>query len=249
MQYSTQPEGSILGMFEIMIRITLIDIFQELQSSFAWHPGMQIPDATMQISFLKDLATPRNAASPFTFVRYLQEKKRFNEFLNLSTFLPTRLEYDDYMRWCAEKFTGVTTYNSEVQAVHPRWSADKSTVEAFTVTYKDRISGKTHETIARNVVISTGGSPNIPPQLESFTKPERNAPLAKVVHSSQFMTSISKIEGKAFAVIGSGQSAAEIFMDLCTRFPNSEVTLLCRSDALKPSDDSPLYVYLPFAFE
>lgn len=195
----------------------------------------------MQISFLKDLATPRDPTSPFSFVKYLQEKKRFNEFLNLGTFLPTRLEYDDYMRWCAEKFLSTTTFNAEVERVEPYWNSDGSKVNFFTVTYKNRRTCDVYKTKARHVVISAGGKPNMPRHFEYFSIQKEHAPLAKIVHSSQYMTSMPKLKKtNSFAVVGGGQSAAEIFIDLCTRFPKSEVTLVCRSDALKPSDDSPL---------
>jgi L-ornithine N5-oxygenase len=43
-----------------------------------------------------------------------------------------------------------------------------------------------------------------------------------------------------FAVVGSGQSAAEIFNDLSERFPNAEVKLIIKGASLRPSDDSPL---------
>ena len=42
--------------------------FLERQESFAWHAGMQIPGAKMQISFIKDMATMRNPRSEFTFL-------------------------------------------------------------------------------------------------------------------------------------------------------------------------------------
>jgi len=40
-------------------------------------------------------------------------------------------------------------------------------------------------------------------------------------------------------VIGGGQSAAEVFMDLVSRFGDAEVSLIARGEALMPSDDSP----------
>jgi lysine/ornithine N-monooxygenase len=43
-----------------------------------------------------------------------------------------------------------------------------------------------------------------------------------------------------FVVVGSGQSAAEIFDDLWNRFSEAKVTLVIRGAALRPSDDSPL---------
>lgn len=52
----------------------------------------------MQISSLKDLATPSEPRSRFTFLNYLFEKGRLNQFINLGTFLPTRAEYEDYLR-------------------------------------------------------------------------------------------------------------------------------------------------------
>ena len=39
--------------------------------------------------------------------------------------------------------------------------------------------------------------------------------------------------------MGSGQSAAEIFDDLQTRYPNARTTLVIKDTALRPSDDSP----------
>jgi L-ornithine N5-oxygenase len=42
------------------------------------------------------------------------------------------------------------------------------------------------------------------------------------------------------AVIGNGQSAAEIFEFLHANYPNSQTRLLIKGSALRPSDDSPL---------
>jgi L-ornithine N5-oxygenase len=70
--------------------------------------------------------------------------------------------------------------------------------------------------------------------------------LKHVAHSSQFATTIGHIQQKEggrplrFAVVGSGQSAAEIFNDLWERFPDSKVRLVIKGASLRPSDDSPL---------
>lgn len=48
--------------------------FFEQQPCFGWHRGMLIDDATMQVSFLKDLVTLRNPASEFSFLCYLKSK-------------------------------------------------------------------------------------------------------------------------------------------------------------------------------
>jgi L-ornithine N5-oxygenase len=42
------------------------------------------------------------------------------------------------------------------------------------------------------------------------------------------------------AVIGNGQSAAEIFDFLHANYPNARTRMLIKGGALRPSDDSPL---------
>ncbi|HEX6381786.1 MAG TPA: SidA/IucD/PvdA family monooxygenase, partial [Acidimicrobiia bacterium] len=46
-------------------------MFFERQAAFGWHTGMLLENATVQVSFLKDLVTMRNPASDFSFVSYL----------------------------------------------------------------------------------------------------------------------------------------------------------------------------------
>ena len=76
--------------------------FVESKAEFGWHTGMLIPGTTMQISFLKDLASQRNVRSRYTFLSYLTERGRLNEFINHQTFFPTRLEFHDYLEWAAD---------------------------------------------------------------------------------------------------------------------------------------------------
>ena len=209
--------------------------FLERQPEFAWHAGMQIPGAKMQISFVKDLATLRNPRSEFTFINYLHRNNRLVQFTNLGTFLPRRIEYEDYMRWCAGWFEEVVSYGEEVLDIEQnKGSTDK--VQSFTVTYRNIHSGKTSTRRAKNVVIAAGGQPNIPAPLP------QNHP--RVLHSSQYRTASSKIfpdptKSLRIAVIGGGQSAAEIFNDIPSQFPNSKAFLILKSAALRPSDDSP----------
>ncbi|TGO36654.1 hypothetical protein BHYA_0118g00080 [Botrytis hyacinthi] len=218
-------------------------LFLEKQSEFAWHAGMQIPGARMQISFLKDLATPRDPRSKFTFINYLHSKGRLNTFINLSTFLPSRMEYEDYLRWCASHFEkqGCVKYGANVESVVPSSpSAEDGKIPGFTISSSSS-SGETVTHAAKNVVIAVGGKAIIPPVLQ-------NKPC--VLHSSQYATSIGKIEKLQketrkplrFAVIGSGQSAAEIYNDLWERFGEETgvtVKLIVKGQSLRPSDDSP----------
>ncbi|KAJ9204032.1 hypothetical protein DTO271D3_3773 [Paecilomyces variotii] len=210
--------------------------FLEKQRQFAWHPGMLLPGSRMQISFLKDLATFRNPRSHFTFLNYLHQKGRLVSFANLGTFLPARLEFEDYMKWCASHFSDLVAYGEEVIGVVPEKADPRSPViDSFAVFSKNTATGIVSARRARNVVIAAGGRPKIP---APFPQDYR------VLHSSAYCTTIPKLltDPRAaynVAVVGSGQSAAEIFHDLQVRYPNCRTTLIMRDTALRPSDDSP----------
>ncbi|KAI1407700.1 L-ornithine 5-monooxygenase [Hypoxylon sp. FL1857] len=211
-------------------------LFLEKQPRFAWHAGMLLPGAKMQISFIKDMASLRDPTSQFTFLNYLHKNDRLVEFINLNTFLPARVEYEDYLRWCASFFDDVVQYNTEVVSVSPAKASPEGSVSTFTVTSKDVKTGTLKTYRAKNVLLAIGGQPSIPKCLPS------NHP--RVIHSSQYAHLIPRILDNPnspyrVAVVGAGQSAAEIFNNVQTLYPNSRTSLIMRSEFLKPSDDSP----------
>jgi len=206
-------------------------LFLERQTEFQWHGNMLLDGSRMQISFLKDLATLRNPASPFTFLNYLHQRSRLSDFINLKTFFPSRHEFNDYLRWAAAQFADVCHYSEEVFAVEPVTSADGG-IDLLRV--RSRNAQGERETLARNLVIGMGGSPRVPDTLKAL----REHPA--VFHSSQYLTSIERqSQARRVAILGAGQSAVEIFLDLHDRNPDICIDLITRSSALKPSDDSP----------
>lgn len=218
-------------------------LYIERQRSFVWHAGMLLPNARMQISFLKDLATLRDPRSKFTFINYLHSKKRLVAFTNLSTFLPLRQEYNDYMSWCASHFEQDVLYGHETVSVSPTEDR-KRPIQSWRVVSRNVQTNETSTVTARHVVVAVGGKPRIPPALSTGGSD------GQIIHSSLYSTAVPKIltdKNKAYnvAVIGGGQSAAEIFNDLQSRYPNSHITLFTGASALKPSDDSPLWVLSP----
>ncbi|KAF3938011.1 hypothetical protein ABW19_dt0208944 [Dactylella cylindrospora] len=208
-------------------------LFLERQQQFIWHSGMLLPGSKMQISFIKDLATLRDPRSEFTFLNYLKEKNRLLDFINLGTFLPLREEYNDYMQWCAAKFDDVVSYGETVTLVEPV-SNNAGKVDQFIVHSK---AGGIEETrLAKHVVVAVGGRPLLPKPLPEYHP--------RMVHSSQYSSRVPQTLSDANApyrigVIGAGQSAAETFTDVASKYPNATTTLFIRGDALKPSDDSP----------
>ena len=198
---------------------------------------MQLPNGRMQITFLKDLATFRNPRSRFTFINYLHAHGRLASFTNLSTFLPSRAEYEDYMKWCAEAFADKVNWNTDVLSVTPVVAQEKGLVQSFDVTSRNLVTGALESRRARHIVIATGGQAALPEVFSQFH------PL--IIHSSTYLPEIeSRLPARegayAIAVIGAGQSSVETFMDLQVRYPRARTRLLIRGGALRPSDDSPL---------
>jgi L-ornithine N5-monooxygenase len=209
-------------------------LFLEKQNSFAWHAGMLLPGARMQISFIKDLASLRDPRSHFTFLNFVHQQGRLIDFINLDTFLPARAEYDDYLRWSASHFNDVVQYGQQGVAVAP---VAGQPVKQFTVTSKNVHTGALSTFRTKNVLIAVGGQASIPKSLP--------ASHPRVIHSSQFSVIMPKLLPNrnapiSVAVIGGGQSAAEIFSTVHNLYPNSTTKLIMRSAFLKPSDDSAL---------
>ena len=208
--------------------------YLERQREFKWHGGMLLPDARMQVSFLKDLATLRDPTSKFTFINYLKCKNRLVAFINLSTFLPLREEYNDYMTWSASHFDSQVRYGQETVSISPS-RGPSGQVESWHIASRDVVTGNESSTIARNVVIAIGGKPKIPAALPDLAADSR------IIHSSSYRHVGPRISSaQNIAVIGGGQSAAEIFNNLQSRASSTSVTLYTGASTLKPSDDSPL---------
>jgi L-ornithine N5-oxygenase len=204
-------------------------VFVEKQDAFGWHRGMLIDDATMQVSFLKDLVTMRDPTSAFSFVAYLHDRGRLVDFMNHKTLFPLRIEFHDYLEWAARRMSHLVHYGSEVVDVQP--VRDDDAVWAFDVTVggRDPIVRR-----ARNLVIGAGLEPRMPPGIERS---------ARVWHNRDFLRGVERLAGgpppSRFVVLGAGQSAAEVTGYLHREFPDSEVCAVFARYGYAPADDSP----------
>ncbi|HXU31040.1 MAG TPA: SidA/IucD/PvdA family monooxygenase [Thermoanaerobaculia bacterium] len=201
-----------------------------------WHPGMLLEDSLIQISVLKDLATVRNPQSRFTFLSYLKEKGRLFEFLNLRDLFPGRIEFNDYLVWVAEALSQRVRWGTEVTAIHPEPGEEPGSIDLLRVVSRDLATGESQEMLTRNIVLATGGIPAVPPPL-------RLVPGGRAFHNHEFLRRMrndfpDKTAPYKFAVVGAGQSGAELFSYLLTHYPNAEVTATLRRFAYKPVDDS-----------
>jgi L-ornithine N5-oxygenase len=210
-------------------------LFLESKPEPVWHPGMLIEDSTIQINVLKDLVTVRNPRSRFTFLNYLKVKGRLFEFLNLRDLFPTRIEFNDYLRWVAGELSGCVRYGREVASIAPVPGGSRE-VDLLRVTAVDLATGEREEHLARNLVIATGGVPCLPPEV---TIP----PGGRAFHSEEALLRLERDfpdpdAPYRFVVVGSGQSAAELFHHLIHRYRRADVTATLRRFAYKPVDDS-----------
>ena len=210
-------------------------LFLDKQSDYRWHGNTLVTQSELQISFLKDLVTLRNPTSPYSFVNYLKAHGRLVDFINLGTFYPCRMEFNDYLRWVASHFEAQSRYGEEVLAIEPVMHQQQ--VEALRVISRDA-QGQQLVRTARSVVVSAGGTPRIPAAFKGLKDDGR------VFHHSQYLERMAKqpcVSGQPMriAIIGGGQSAAEAFIDLNDSVPSVQVDLILRGSALKPADDSP----------
>jgi L-ornithine N5-oxygenase len=204
-------------------------VFLERQAAFGWHRGMLLDDATMQVSFLKDLVTLRNPTSEFSFLRYLHSRDRLIDFINHKNLFPLRVEFHDYFAWAAAQVDDQVTYDAEVLSVTPV-RAPGGDVVAVDVLSRHGGELSTHR--ARNLVIGTGLRPRLP---EGVTASDR------VWHTSDLLHNLPKLRGtepRRIVVVGAGQSAAEAVATLHREFGTAEICAVFSRYGYSPADDS-----------
>ncbi|WP_327360833.1 MULTISPECIES: lysine N(6)-hydroxylase/L-ornithine N(5)-oxygenase family protein [unclassified Streptomyces] len=189
-----------------------------------WQRDLLMPWARSQVSFLKDLVTLRNPSSRFTFLNFLHEQGRLDEFINLGTFHPFRWEFSDYLQWVATSLRRVRIrYGARAAQVDPVVEADGS-VSGWSVLLTDGDVIR-----CRDLVVGGGRDPRVPDVFAGL-------PADRLIHSAQYRTRIGllpKDEPLRAVVVGGAQSAAEMFYALHENLPQSRVTMVVRSVGLQ----------------
>lgn len=201
--------------------------FVEQQPRFGWHRGMLMEDATMQVSYLKDLVTLRNPTSPFSFVSYLHDQGRLVDFINYSSAYPTRIEFHDYLEWAASAFAAQVDYGTEVIGIEPVNGG--GTVECIEVVAR-RPDSSTTRLRARNIVLAAGLRPHLPEGVSTG---------ARTWHSGELLSKAATLtEPERLIVVGAGQSAAEAVDYLHRTFSAAEVCSVFSRYGYSPADDT-----------
>ncbi|WP_406322065.1 lysine N(6)-hydroxylase/L-ornithine N(5)-oxygenase family protein [Streptomyces sp. NBC_00519] len=211
--------------------------FYEQRPSFDWHSGLLIDGARIQVPFLADLVTLADPASPWTFLNHLKARDRLFPFYFAERFHIQRAEYDAYCRWVADSLPGLH-FGHQVDAV--RWNPERDLFEVdFTQLDTDGEAEALGRTYTRNIVLGIGTEPYVPEPL----KPLVEAPAVPVVHAADYLTHRDTLlAADHVTVIGSGQSGAEIFLDLLRARPAGREKLhwLGRTEAFAPMEYSKL---------
>ncbi|MFD7612554.1 lysine N(6)-hydroxylase/L-ornithine N(5)-oxygenase family protein [Streptomyces sp. NPDC059828] len=217
--------------------------FYEQRPAFHWHPGLLIDGATLQVPFLADLVTLADPASSWSFLNYLKARERLFPFYFAEKFHIQRAEYDAYCRWVSELLPGLH-FGHQVEAV--RWNPERALFEVdFTRLDGDANDGSADaeaalgRAYARNIAIGIGTEPYVPVPL----KPLADVPAVPVLHSADYLAHRERLlAAEHVTVIGSGQSGAEIFLDLLRARPAGAEKLhwLSRTEAFAPMEYSKL---------
>ncbi|MGW2718940.1 lysine N(6)-hydroxylase/L-ornithine N(5)-oxygenase family protein [Streptomyces sp. NPDC001492] len=171
-------------------------VFLESKPDFEWHAGMFLDGAHLQTPFLSDLVTLADPTSPYSFLNYLKEKGRLYSFYIRENFYPLRVEYDDYCRWAANHLSSVRFGTTVTEVTYDEG------VGHYLVRTE---SGDLYR--ARHLVLGTGTPPHIPESCQGLG--------GDFIHNSRYLRHKAQLQRKeSITLVGSGQSAAEIYHDL-----------------------------------
>jgi lysine N6-hydroxylase len=177
-------------------------LFFDQSREFVWHEGMLLPNARLQVPFYADLVTVIDPCSWYSYLNYLREKKRLFRFAIHENNFVTRREYNDYCRWVAGQLDSLR-FNHKVADVHydPR-------EDIYCVMVHNLYSETLEFYYCKHLVIGIGTVPYIPECI-------RDHGHDSIVHSSAYLKRKEGLLTKgSITVVGSGQSAAEVFYDL-----------------------------------
>ncbi|NLU69093.1 lysine N(6)-hydroxylase/L-ornithine N(5)-oxygenase family protein [Streptomyces sp. HNM0574] len=178
-------------------------LFLDDRPEFNWHPGMLLESSTLQTPFMSDLVTLADPTSPFSFLNYLKEKGRLYSFYIRESFYPLRAEYNDYCRWAAGKLDTLR-FQHHVTSVEHQDGADGG---LYLVHADDKAGGERRTYRARKLILGTGTPPYIPESCQGLG--------GDLIHNSRYLDHKSALQEKdSITIVGSGQSAAEIYCDL-----------------------------------
>lgn len=206
-------------------------LFFDQAIEFNWHPGLLLDNATLQTPFLCDCVSMADPTSPFSFLNFLKETDRLYKFFIRENFFILRKEYNLYCQWVAGLLTNCKFQHKVVSIEYRN--------DLYEVSVLNLKTGYIEIYYSEKLVLGTGTRPAMP----EFVNPEL---MPKVIHTADYLFYKEEILNSAsVSIIGSGQSAAEVFYDLL-QDKNSDQALhwYTRPDRLFPMEYSKLTLEL-----
>jgi lysine N6-hydroxylase len=216
-----------LGLAALLAPLTddLDAVFFESKPQFSWHAGLLLDGVTLQVPFLADLVTLADPTSPYSFLNYLHCRQRLYRFYFYERFHVPRREYDAYCRWVAEQLPSCR-FGQEVVGVRP------TDDERWSVLVIERDGVVEHRADA--VVLGVGSSPSVPACVAEHLG-------ETVFHSAAYLSHREAARAaRSVTVVGSGQSAAEVFADLLAHGSGGRLDWFTRSRGFLPMEYSKL---------
>lgn len=198
-------------------------------SGFDWHPGLMIEGVHLQTPFLSDLVTLADPTSPYSFLNYIKEQGRIYSFYIRENFFLQRREYNQYCQWAANRLSNVR-FNTRVEKVE-----FQEEDHCYKLTVRSTQSDETRVFHARKLVLGTGPRPYVPACCENLD--------GAALHASEYLMHKTQLQAQpSITVLGSGQSAAEIFYDLLQDIDqfNYQLSWITRSPRFFPLEYSKL---------
>jgi lysine N6-hydroxylase len=180
-------------------------VFLEQRDSFDWHPGMMLEPAHLQVPFMADLVTLADPTSPYSFLNFLKQTGRLYRFYIRENFYPLRAEFNQYCQWVAGQLPSV------------RFSTAVLDVAYDDGVYRLSVQGPEGPGVllARRLVLGTGTSPYVPASCDGIVHAAATAGGGLVLHNADYLSRKSELRSRrSITIVGSGQSAAEIYYEL-----------------------------------
>lgn len=190
----------------------------ERKPEFQWHSGLLFPESEIQVSHLKDLVTLVDPRSRYSFLSFLREHGRLYSFINANFARVRRQEFNEYFAWVSSQLPDLY-FDEPVFMV---------SFDGDFVVHSNR-----REVRARSIVVGTGTTPVVPESVETHLGPT-------VFHAADCLDSAVSVAGRRVAIVGGGQSAAEVFLWLVSNHAElpRQITWITRRWGFLPLDES-----------
>ncbi|MDR6462166.1 SidA/IucD/PvdA family monooxygenase [Chryseobacterium sediminis] len=206
-------------------------LFLDQRDGFDWHPGLMIDHVTLQTPFLCDCVSMADPTNPLSLLNYLKETGRLYKFFIRENFFIPRKEYNRYCQWVITQLPQCRFSTQVVGIIYEEGLYHVTTIHTKT---KETTVFKTER-----LILGTGTQPHIP----SFIPKDDS----RIIHTSSYLYRKEELlsQGKKIAIIGSGQSAAEVFYDLLqNRKEETHLGWYSRPDRFFPMEYSKLTLEL-----